>query len=94
MSEKRFDKIDDKMEELTDKISKLETTVSTGFTVYNHQLEIHIKGTNENRDEIKLVRAEIEPIKDHVKFIKTLVKLVFALGTLTGMLIALLEYLK
>lgn len=101
MSEKRFDKIDEKMDDMTEKLSRLETAVSTGFAVYNKQLEIHIKATEQNKDAIKLTNVEvtkiqedIEPLKDSMKFAKTLFKLLFALGTLAGMIIAILEYLK
>ncbi len=77
MSDTRFDKLEDKLDKLKDEIAQLNTTVATGFAVYNKQLEIHIEATNQNRDAIKFtnsevtrVKEELEPIKDHVKFIK------------------------
>lgn len=105
MNETRFDKLDDKLDDLKDEVAELKTVVSTGFAVYNEQLQIHIKGTNDNRDSIKItnikideIKNELEPIKDHVNFIKKLgvlvIKIVTALVALGGLLLGILSYIN
>lgn len=101
MSEKRFDKIEEKMDEVKDEISKLNTIVATGFAVYNEQLKIHIKATEQNRDSIKLTNIEVDkvkndilPLKENMKFLSKLGKLLVALGTGAGIILGILEYFK
>jgi chromosome segregation ATPase len=66
MSDSRFSKIDDKLDDLKTELAELKTVISTGFAVYNEQLKIHIKGTEDNRMAIKINTGEIEKLQDEV----------------------------
>lgn len=101
MSEKRFDKLEEKIDDLKSEMAELKTAVFTGFAVYNKQLEIHIKATDQNssaikftNEEITKVKEELEPIKDHVKFLKKLGALLVGLGTGLGIILGILQYFK
>ena len=109
MSDERFTRLEDKLDALKDdvkgEIAELKAVVQTGFAVYNEQLKIHIRGTEDNRDAIKLTNVQISrveqrlaPIEGHVLFLRQLgklaVKIIGGLILVGGFIIAVLEYTK
>lgn len=63
----------EKLSNLEEKLERQDTRLDAldkGLAVYNSQLEVHIEGTIQNRQEIRKVNAEIladmHPLKKHV----------------------------
>lgn len=74
-------KLEDKLEVLDSRLDKIDIHLER----YNNQLEFHILRTNQNEEMLKLMRQDLEPIKQHVTFVGNLPKYItWGIGTFTG----------
>lgn len=94
----RLDRLEDKIDKLIDKVENTNDRlvgVEKELVVYNNQLEIHIKATNENRDSIKNVDVRVETLEEKSKFISSVIlflKITGAFATfILGVALALKE---
>lgn len=85
----RFLKIDAKLDKICDRLADIDKSVA----VYNEQLKLHIEGTVQNRDQLKLFREKVEadltPVKKHVVFVEVVFKVLGALSLIVGILAGL-----
>lgn len=96
-SDERFDRIESKIEELKDSQTELkhgQLEMNGHIQVYNEQLKVHIAGTEENRVQIKDLSLRLQPIEDHVKFIRKLVAFVIGATTIAVAVTEILSYFK
>lgn len=85
----RFLKIDDKLDKICDRLADIDKSVA----VYNEQLKLHIEGTVQNREQLRLFREKVEadltPVKKHVVFVEVVFKALGALSLIVGILAGL-----
>lgn len=86
--DERLNRIDEKLEKISDRLSDIDKSVA----VYNEQLKLHIEGTVQNRDQLKLFREKVEadmaPVKKHVIFVEVVFKALGALSLIVGIIAA------
>lgn len=68
--EDKLDKLFEKLDKSNDRLSEIDKTVA----VYNEQLKLHIEGTVQNREALRLsqesIAQELSPIKKHVHMVE------------------------
>lgn len=84
MSEDRFVRLENKIDAVKDEIQ----INNQHMAVYNEQLKIHIKGTEDNRQEIKEVKVSIVPLQSRLELENTIVKIIMSASAL---IVAILE---
>lgn len=82
--EEKLEKLADKVENTNDRLNSIDKTVA----VYNEQLKIHIEGTIQNRETIRILQdkleSELKPIKSHVSLMNNIAKIVIFVGVLAA----------
>lgn len=78
MNETRLERIEDKLDAISERLASIDRTLDK----QHGQLEYHIKRTN-------LLEDEIKPIREHVIFIRGLIKFLGVLALLAGIYKAL-----
>lgn len=80
----RFQRLDDKLDKVTDRLSDIDKNVA----VYNEQLKLHIEGTVQNREQLHLFRQKLEsdlaPVKKHIAMIEGVLKFLGVISLLAG----------
>lgn len=79
--------MDDQTKRLEDKIDIIVTNVSEiqkHMAVYNSELTRHIEGTIQNRDAIKDLNKEIQPLKTHVDRVDGALRLLGIISIVVG----------
>lgn len=84
-------KFEDRIETKIDKLDERLDNVDKSLAVYNKQLEIHIEGVQQNRDTIKMLDLDIQPIKTHVAMMRGAGKLVTISATALGVIAGILK---
>jgi predicted nuclease with TOPRIM domain len=79
MSDKKLERIEDKIDHIQEKISSIDVTLAK----QHESLEIHIKRTN-------ILEQKLEPVENHVVAVNTVLKVIgfsaLALGIIEGVL--------
>lgn len=83
MDDRRLERIEKKIDDLTDHLSNIDTTLA----LQHESLKHHIKRTN-------LLEKKIEPIESHVKLLQGLFKIVSAISVMTGAILGVLKLVK
>lgn len=87
--EDKIDKLSDKFESTNERLGNIDKTVA----VYNEQLKIHIEGTVQNRESLKIfqskMESEIKPIASHVIMMNGALKLLGVLSLIAGFIFTL-----
>lgn len=79
---KILDKLDCKIDKLDDKLDvQNETTLRNTLS-----LEEHIRRTVQNEEMIELLRNDLKPVEDHVKYVHGALKLLGLIALLAGLL--------
>lgn len=71
----------DRVEEKVDKLDDRLDDIDQHLAVYNEQLKVHIKRTDQ-------IERELRPVVKHVEQVKGITKFLAALATITGLIIA------
>lgn len=101
------DKIEYKLDKLSDKVETLTIELKTGFERYNQLLDRHIEGVEQNRTNVvnlnkkieqheKHIVQKLEPIKKHVTGVQAVIKVgawVLGGGLVGALLVAAVKYL-
>lgn len=92
--DERLNRIDEKLEKIGDRLADIDKSVA----VYNEQLKLHIEGTVQNRDQLRLFQSKVEadmaPVKKHVVFVEVVFKALGALSLIVGIIAAIHKILE
>jgi hypothetical protein len=78
MDDKRLERIEVKLDEFGEQLN----VIDKHLAVYNEQLKVHIKGTEDNRKDIK-------SIQKHVYAVQGIAKVLGALGVIAAIIEAI-----
>ena len=72
----KLDRIENKVDQVFDRLGEVEGHMG----VYNEQLKHHIYRTDLAESNLKMLREEMHPVRDHVKMVALIAKLAIALA--------------
>ena len=90
----KLNKIEDKLDNLDGRVDNIDITLAKQHV----SLEYHIKRSDQADAAIKIVSDELSPVKDHVKAVNTLIKVlawsIGIVGTLVGIMAGITALIK
>jgi len=91
--EEKIDKLSEKQDLQNEKIMSIDKNLA----VYNEQLKIHIEGTVQNREQIKLLKesfnTELDPVKKHINHVEGVLKFLGIVSLVLGITTAIYKLL-
>lgn len=96
-----YERVEAKVDKILEKIGEIDKTLvrQEGTLGLQHeQLVVHIKRTELNEEDLKLLRKQIEPIQKHVSFVEAAAKMagfiVAGAATLVGLIAGVFKILE
>jgi peptidoglycan hydrolase CwlO-like protein len=88
-NDKTVERVLDKLDKIEDRLSAIDKTLERNTS----SLEYHILRTNQNEQLIKTLKADLEPVENHVRYVQNIFKFLGFVTAVVSFIIGLKKVL-